>query len=363
MVRFAVILSIVFLSSCLAKSRDEIMDYKGVSPNEGIAYLDKIEKSGANSNVYFKRASLYYQLEDYQKALLDVKKSLEIDETNADYIYLSGRIYQKIGQPDKAIENLLLAEGLGLHNHLLYQTLAEEYLKIGKSEDAKLAIERLIGLNKNSANHALAGRISLNLGDTTLAERYFRQSIALNDNAASQTALSDIYFHKGQFDESGHFINKALVLRPTNLPTLNRKAIILRSLNELDSAKYIYRQMIKQDSLSTDYLLELGSLYFQLYKYDSAGLMAEKVLNIKAENTEGRLLLARVQDKKSNFQQAMEIYNEVLEQDSTNNLARAELENLQRKVAYLRRLDERQKALDSARNNAPPLIIKKGIDN
>ncbi len=364
MYRFITILVVLLLSGCLSKSRDEIIDFQGVSPSEGVKYLDRIEeKSGNNPDIYYKRASLYFELEQYDKALKDINRSLEIEESNADYVYLAGRIDQKLNRPTKAIEHLLLAEGLGLHSHVLYQSLAEEYLKLDKPEEAKKAIERLIDLNQNSSNYALAGQISLNLGDTVYAEKYYRESIKQGANVASFAALHDIYHHKGEFQTAGRYINSALEISPDNVANLRKKGSLLAELDDLDSAKGIYKNVLSMDSSKAVFYYDLGQTCYKLFEYDTARIMAEKALQADEQYIEARMLLARVFNRTSDYNQAITAYQDILTQDSTFNLAKVELENLQRKVAYLRRLDEHRKALDSARKNAPVIINRKGIDN
>lgn len=364
MIRFMSILLVTFLFGCISKSRDKIIDFNGVTPDEGIKYLNAIEeRSAGNPDILYKRASLYFELGQYDKALLDVNRSLDIEESNADYVYLAGRINQKLGLSERSIEQLLLAEGLGLHNNLLYQSLAEEYLKTGKSKEAKLAIERLIGLNKNSITYSLAGQIALNLGDTSLAEQYYKESVKHEPNASSLSALSDIYNHQGQLELAGEYVNKALNIKPDDMADLHKKAKILIKLNKSDSAKGVYHKIIAQDSIQSLYYYELAQIYYSLYKYDSAQRSAEKALSLKPMDIEAKMLLARVLDKTTDYNRAISSYEAILKQDSTFNLARVELENLQRKVAYLRRLNQQKRALDSARNNAPMLIDRKGIEN
>lgn len=364
MLRFKVILTLIILSGCIAKSRDEIIDFEGVSPDKGIEYLNNIEKRASNNpDVYYKRASLYFEIGKYDQALADITKSLEIEEANADYVYLGGKINQRLGLSEKAIEQLLLAEGLGLHNNLLYQILAEEYLKLGKPEEAKLAIERLIGLNKNSTNYALAGQIALNLSDTVLAEQYYQKSINKEPNIPSLSALSKIYSNKGDMELAGDYINKALEIAPDQIPNLYQKAKILGSLTLVDSAKNIYQHIIILDSSQSEFHYELAEIYYEQYKYDSAKVFVEKSLRLNASDISAQLLRARIQNRMTDYEESISSYKAILAQDSTYNLAQLELDNLQRKVAYLRRLDQERRALDSARRNAPALIDRKGIDN
>jgi len=218
-------------------------------------------------------------------------------------------------------------------------------------------------LNKNSVNYALAGQIALNLSDTSLAEQYYKKSIAQEPNLSGLSALSDIYANRGNLNLAGEYINKALSIGPDQISNLYRKAKILNSLSLSDSVKSVYKEIIDIDSTQHIFYYELAQVYYNLYQYDSAKSGVEKALFLDAQDIESKLLLARVQNKMADYEESISSYQAILLQDSTYNLAQVELENLQRKVAYLRRLDQQRRELDSARQNAPALIDRKGIEN
>ena len=59
------------------------------------AYEKAIKLAPTNVDVYVHRATNYFTLELYDKALIDLKKALEIDEVNSDALVLKTRIYEK----------------------------------------------------------------------------------------------------------------------------------------------------------------------------------------------------------------------------------------------------------------------------
>ena len=59
------------------------------------AYEKAIKLTPTNVDVYVHRATNYFTLELYDKALIDLKKALEMDEVNSDALVLKTRIYEK----------------------------------------------------------------------------------------------------------------------------------------------------------------------------------------------------------------------------------------------------------------------------
>jgi len=59
------------------------------------AYEKAIKLAPTNVDVYVHRATNYFLLEMYEKALTDIKKALDIDEVNSDALFLKVKIYEK----------------------------------------------------------------------------------------------------------------------------------------------------------------------------------------------------------------------------------------------------------------------------
>lgn len=69
------------------------------------AYENAIKLASNNVDVYVHRATNYFQLELYDKALIDLKKALEIDEVNSDALVLKARVYEKQKKYEEVIKH------------------------------------------------------------------------------------------------------------------------------------------------------------------------------------------------------------------------------------------------------------------
>jgi len=358
-------LILLLLGSCVQHSQDKIeKETLAIDPLETLDYLNGLEDSHQDDpSFYFQRAKAHQQLLENEKAYSDIKKAIDMKPSAMSYFLLKGKIEQRLNKPNDAIESLLIAEKLGSQDKKLFEILASEYLQIGEVEKAKASVDRLIDLRPDASSYSLRGDVLLAIGDSAQAIGNYKRALVANGSLkAVVEQLAEIYKAKGDNDAAGKVLNSYLAGN-NDLELLLEKARLLSTVEDYDSAKHIYYQILSQDT--SDYLVyyELSDIYYLQFKYDSAEYMAQKALDLNSKLHGAQLTLARVLDKRRRYQEAMSIYETILEQDSTNNLAAEELANLKRKVAYLWQLEQQQMAQDSARNNLPPTVEKKEIEN
>ena len=120
-----------------------------------IEYLNEKEEDGViTDDLYYKRAEAYYQLDSTIKALRDVDSALVQVVENSTYHFLKGNILDKMNRYDDAINELLIAERLGLTSYDLYSTLASQYVKKQEFDRALSVADRMLSLQKSAQAHA-----------------------------------------------------------------------------------------------------------------------------------------------------------------------------------------------------------------
>lgn len=115
---------------------------------------------------HFDRATLYYYRGNYEVALTEINKALEIERT-AEYLNLRGLLLAELGRFDESKSTY--AEALKLEPHLaeIHNNLGLLYLKMKKMDDAVVSFQEAV---KKNANYALA---YVNLGKALIdSERY-----------------------------------------------------------------------------------------------------------------------------------------------------------------------------------------------
>lgn len=368
MVRKRIILFVsgVLFFGCRQHSKDHIAKVPfNTEDAHLVSYLsEQIEEGNAAHELFYKRARAFYHLNKLTKALNDINRAIKDDTENHEYYFLKGRICSSMNEPQQAIENLLLAENLGLKSNVLYNELTSQYLKLEKYREAMATAQQMVKLQPSAAAHLLHGKVKLALKDTAQAIASFKKSLELNSkNREAYTYLSDIYFIRNDFARSGKYINQYLDIAPDDNAFNLRKGRLLLRLDEYDSAKLSYATVMAQDSSGYMVYFELSDVYYQQGRYDSAAILSRRAYMLNNDFLEAKLVMARAQERQRQYQEAISTYEGILQQDSTFNLARSELADLKRKVAYLWHSEQKKQASDSAPNNPPPAVRKKEIEN
>ncbi|KAF7256196.1 hypothetical protein EG68_05259 [Paragonimus skrjabini miyazakii] len=82
-----------------------------------VYYSGAIEKQPNVSSYYSNRALCYVQVHEYVKALLDCKRSIELDENNLKAYFFAGQAHLGLAQWDEAVAKLMVAHNLALEQH------------------------------------------------------------------------------------------------------------------------------------------------------------------------------------------------------------------------------------------------------
>ncbi len=363
---FKLLLITALCGACQQHSRDamEAANFN-VKAEETLSYLNDIaDKHKKNATFYYQRAQALYELNRADEAYEDILKATALDQASERAYLLKGKIEDALNKPESAIQSLLIAEKLGAREKGLYSILASEYLQLGQVKMARTAVDRLVRLQPDASSYLLEGEVMLAIADTSAAIQSFNKAITKSPNLkVANEKLADTYLALGNTSAAAAIVNRYLNQQPDDTEMMLKKGRLLTSLALYDSAKQFYSRLLNADS--TDYMLhyELSNLYYLTNQFDSSSYFSERALMLDSTQVEAKLLLARSLDKSRDYQLAISIYENIVSQDSTNNLAVDELDNLKRKVAYLWQLEQQRKLRDSVLNNLPPTIEKKKIDN
>ncbi|UII19070.1 tetratricopeptide repeat protein [Fulvivirga ligni] len=361
--RYTLIISLFLLASCVKYSRDPIenVDLK-VDVEQTLEYLQDLESEYQEEpQLYYHLAKAYAAKENYAAANNQIDKAISLAEDRAEYFYEKGKIEKKLNHHAESVSALLTAEAMGVQNFHLYKDLAEEYMALGDAEKAKSSVNRLTEMESSGDGYRLKGDIMLALEDTASAIDNYTKAIAMTPSQmGAHVGLFDIYSRRKEYNKADEQINQLLALSPRNNDYIEKKADIMNDMGRLDTAKVLYIDLVESRGSLKDYY-KLADAFYQLSDYDSAQLMAQEAYAIDTNYLEAKLIVARTLDKQRKYQDAIGAYEQILQRDSTFNLAQAELEVLQRKVAYLWRLQQEKASLDAIRNGPPPAVKKKDI--
>jgi tetratricopeptide (TPR) repeat protein len=216
-----------------------------------------------------------------------LRQSIEIDDQEpSSYRKLGDRYYQRL-QYDKAISEykkaLEIYNKWGIKVSSVYTSLGRAYRKTGQYRKAK-KIYKKAERDFPDNPQLIAGQavLSLTLRDTVAANQYIKKYILIQKyNSSSEAnislALGQIYWGAGMLDKAEEYYRKALSLDPENPVRLNALAAFLieidrnknESLNLIDKA-------IKLSPDNLGYLDTKGWGLYKLGKYKEALELIQK---------------------------------------------------------------------------------------
>jgi tetratricopeptide (TPR) repeat protein len=149
---------------------------------------------------HFDRATLYYYRGNYELALNEINKALEIEKT-AEYLNLKGLLLVELGRFDESRK--VYTEALKLEPHLaeIHNNLGLLYIRMKKFDDAVVSFQEAI---KKNVNYPLA---YVNLGKALIDLERFDDAIkaysrALEIDPSNQEAREAIKLYKeGKIEE------------------------------------------------------------------------------------------------------------------------------------------------------------------
>lgn len=360
------VLFVLILGGCSQHSKDPIEQHDlSVDPEVALEYFNDLEDEKKNDpDFYFQRAKVYHDLGQFDNAYSDVVKAVELDNSFERAYFLKGKIEKQKGTPQKAIQSLLIAEKLGSRDEELYRILASEYLQLGEISLAKAAVERLIKLREDAGSLLLQGDILLSIGDSSQAIDSYKKAMKLAPGEKEPyEKLVDIYSNRSELETAASLLNTYFEFVAFDKQMLLEKGRLLNQLKLYDSAISTYHTILAVDSSGFMTYNELSNSFYAMSRFDSSRYYANRVVALDSQFTQAKLTLARSLNAQRDYSEAIAVYESILRQDSTHNLAATELADLQRKVAYLWQLEQRRKKRDSISNNLPPTIEKKDLDN
>lgn len=154
-------------------------------------YDQQLAENPEDYDIYFRRASEYYNHDQYLRALSDVENAIKYTPASEkDMLFkeysLRGNIYSMTGRHEEALADFKTAQTYSPDNYVTVYEIANEEFELGDLKSSKADYKRLQRLNQRSPE-ALMGltRIAVKEGNLGLAQEYMNQIVDLNPAAAS----------------------------------------------------------------------------------------------------------------------------------------------------------------------------------
>jgi tetratricopeptide (TPR) repeat protein len=197
-----------------------------------------IELDPEYADHYFQRGQLLNWMEDYQSALGDLNRAIEL-EPRSGYYFERGIAYRGSGESEAAMEDFHQAIELEPGNPAPYIDLAAQYRYHGDFDASLELLDVAIGLDPDSA-HALTERAQTfdELGnfEASLEDSLRAFELTPEDSWLAEH-IAEIYaWDLGEWDRALVFFNVAIDQNPEEAWRFTERAITLRMLGDGEAA-------------------------------------------------------------------------------------------------------------------------------
>ena len=223
---------------------------KHLSDSERIQGCSRIIISEpGNAAAYNRRGVAYFNNGDYDHALADLSKRIELDSKNPEAYNNRGIVYDHKGDYTPALLDFNKAIALDPKYFGAYFNRGNVWFDKQNYPRALKDYETGIRLAPEASDGYYArGNVYLNTGDYDRAIRDYNRAIELDDeNGAAFNNRGAAYFAKGGFDEARRDFNKALGVKPDALNAIKGLASVYFYEGEYDRAIEKYERAIALD--------------------------------------------------------------------------------------------------------------------
>ncbi|MBP7056270.1 MAG: tetratricopeptide repeat protein [Candidatus Omnitrophica bacterium] len=199
-----------------------------------------IELDPRDPGAYSNRGAAYVELGEPDKAILDLTKAIELDAKDVGAYTYRGLAYGMVNQPDNAIADYNMAIELGSKDALVYSNRGVEYLRLNQYSKALMDLTKAIELDPNFApSYVNRGILNMGSGQYYDAIADFTKAIELDpkDAPRAYSNRGEIYRRLGQEYSAISDFNRSIELDPKYGTPYYNRGLTYFSLRQYDKAE------------------------------------------------------------------------------------------------------------------------------
>lgn len=316
---FTLVLSILTFTRCMVW-KDNIT-----------LWNDEVSKNDSYALGYYYRGIAYYAGKEWDKAMADYSKAIEIDPNYTDAYYSRGNAWDNSGQFDKAIADYSRAIEINPKLTQAYYNRGAAYGKIGQPDLAIADCSKAIEIDpKSSEAYANRGVAYLNLGQWDNAIADFSIAIGLNPNSTQAYENRGVaYINLRQWDKAIEDCSRAIGIDPDNAKVYNNRGFTYGMLGQYDKSIEDYSKAIGIDPKYADVYNNRGVAYLNMGQWDKAIADFTTLIAINPGYVKAYFNRGYTYGNLGQWENAIADYSRLLELDPNNTVAYSN-----RQIAY-----------------------------
>lgn len=251
----------------------------------------------AESDFYFKRGQKYFKQIQYEKALYEYKRALEIDPENDAFYNAVIETYTRLNNKIEAYRYLANLRS----KQCLYDKALSFYMMIVSLQNYDIDALNSIG------------NIYYLKNDYKMAMEYFNRSLKIKRNTAAFLGRGDISYSKNLLKMAVAQYKKVLYIEPSNVSAHKRLGAVYESAGEYENAIYEYERVLKAKCNDFDAWIGLGYVYELRQDLKRAVECYNKAAELNMKSSEAYVGLGRIKAAQGSYDEARAHFEKVLQ--------------------------------------------------
>lgn len=175
-----------------------IIEYNGIiKPEDEIKkYTHFIREHPNTKELYESRALAYIINQEYEKALADFQKAYELDPKNTYYLFCRADCFAKLNQWDNAVKEYKKILEIDDKDADAYRGIAEIFDMQQKDKEAEDLYTKTLSIENNVENYFIRAYHYMKKGEYKKAHSDLENALKLDPNDESVLCLKNIAFKK-----------------------------------------------------------------------------------------------------------------------------------------------------------------------
>jgi len=254
-------------------------------------------KEPLSAKDFFKRGDKCYKKKDYDGAIQNHNKAIELNPRYADAYSNRGNSYYMKGDYDQAFVDYNKAIALNPQLAHAYLNRGDIYYKEKEYDQALIDYNKAIQIDpqyaaayyKRGEFYASAYYYYTNERDSAnydRAVRDFSKAIKLNPRyAPAYVSRGYAYYYTGNYDQAFKDYDKAIELNQQSAAAYHNRATVYRCKGDYDRAIADYNKAVELSPHDADAYWSRGNVYMDTGDYDQARIDFNKAIELNPQHT------------------------------------------------------------------------------
>jgi len=283
---FTFLSMVVLICACKPDSSSKVVESTGDDVLDELNTL--ISKDTLNHGLLFNRAGYYYDQENYDAAIVDLKKAIELEPKKFQYYHLLSDTYMDYFRSKDAL--MIMNECVSVNSESVPSLLklSETQLILKQYDESLMTVNKILTLNdQNAEAFFMMGMNFKAMENRDKALGAFQTAIELNPDLLDGWLIIGDMLSAEKNPLAVDYYNSAIEVEPKNPLTYHSKAYHLQNSGKISEAIALYKQINLVDKNYVDAYLNAGILYFTQDSFPQAFEQFDIMTKVKPQNFMG----------------------------------------------------------------------------